>query len=581
MPRILDFGDLTIERDCSIAMRDGAILRADVYRPTAPGRYPVLLQRTPYNKVFAQTGVYQHPSWYARQGYIVVIQDVRGRYASDGVFDPYRREAEDGADTIAWAASAQGATGRVGTFGFSYAGANQILAAGEAPPGLACAAIGCAGDDFYDGWTYRGGALQLGFIISWVLQALAAFDAVKRDDRAAFERVQNLAADMHSAYRRPLADWIAFGELPKYFEDWIRHDTRDAFWRDIAPSRAHDAIRVPCLHIGGWFDIFVEGTIANFCALRMKSELQAASIGEQALLIGPWQHVPWARINGAVDYGPIADNRVDLLQLAWFDRWLKDRPADRAIPSVRYFLMGANTWVDADSWPPKGARACELFLHSFGRAASLSGDGRLSNDAPDKEPSDVFVYDPRNPVASLGGASCCVADVAPIGSFDQQPVEIRNDVLVYTSAPLVRACDVVGPVELVLYAVTDGPDTDWTGKLVDVHPDGRAMNLCDGVVRARYRDSLEQPTLLEPGVVYEYRIRLSATANRFELGHRVRLEISSSNFPTYDVNGNTGHRGSETVPWTMRLATQMVLHNREHASRLVLNVAQDSQFVTE
>ncbi len=568
-------GDVTLERDRPATMRDGTILRADVYRPRGPGPYPVLLQRTPYNKMFAQTCVYQHPAWYARHVYVVVVQDVRGRFASDGRFDPYRHEAEDGADTIAWAASLEAVTGRVGTFGCSYAGANQLLAAGQAPPALACSVVGCAGDDFYDGWTYRGGALQLGFVISWILQALAGPDAAKRGDRQSFDRVRALAADIPSAYRRPLADWIASGDLPAYLTDWIMHDTRDSFWQALAPSRAFPGIRVPCLHVSGWYDIFLQGTLANYHALQQASVGDAAR--QHAMIIGPWQHVPWARINGAVDYGPDGDNLIDALQLAWFDRWLKDRTPDRNAAPVRYFLMGANAWAEADAWPPKGARTCELFLRSTGRAVSLSGDGALSSEAPAEEPPDIFVYDPGNPVPSRGGASCCCADVAPVGAFDQQSIEIRNDVLVYTSAPLASACDVVGPVELVLHAATDGPDTDWTAKLVDVHPDGRAINVCDGIIRARYRDSLSEPALLEPGIAYEYRIHLGATATRFSRGHCIRLEISSSNFPTYDVNFNTGCRGCDADPWTMRLATQMVLHDGAHASRLVLALSDGSQ----
>ncbi len=570
---MIGFGDVTLVRDRPATMRDGTVLRADIYRPAGAGPHPVLLLRTPYNKAFAQNNVYRHPIWYARHGYIVVVQDVRGRYASDGRFDPYGHEAEDGADTIEWAASLEASTNRVGTYGFSYAGANQMLAAGRQPAGLACCAVGCAGDDFFDGWTYRGGAFQLAFVISWALQALAGPDAVKRGDRAAFDRIRAFAANMRAAYQRPLADWIKSGDLPDYFVDWVTHDVRDAFWREISPSRAHSVIRTPCLHIGGWYDTFLKGTLVNYQALLLNADISASN---QALIIGPWQHVPWSRFNGEVDYGAAGDNCIDEWQLAWFDRWLKNRPPAPETAPVRYFLMGANVWIDADVWPPPGTRVVELFLRSTGRAGSLSGDGRLSPEPPGEEPADIFVYDPGSPASSLGGASCCSADLAPIGSFDQRPVEIRNDVLVYDSATLARDCDVVGSIRLLLHAATDGPDTDWTAKLVDVHPDGRAMNLCDGVIRARYRDLLEEPKLLEPGKTYEYRIDLGATAIRFEAGHRVRLEVSSSSFPAYDVNPNTGGRGCEADPWSMRPAMQIVRHDAAHASRLLLSLAEGS-----
>ena len=273
------------------------------------------------------------------------------------------------------------------------------------------------------------------------------------------------------------------------------------YWESLTLLRRLGEVDVPCLHVGGWFDIFLEGTLASYSALRERSGEKGSA--PQHLVVGPWQHVPWARLNGSVDYGPNGDNRIEALQVAWFDRWLKGREPSRS-PPVRYFVTGAGEWRENATWPPTGAQPLEIFLRSSGRANSLSGDGRLSLERPADEPPDIFIFDPFEPVPSLGGASCCGADVAPVGVFDQRVVEIRNDILVYTSPPLVGELDVAGQVELVLFAATDGPSTDWTAKLVDVHPDGMALNICDGIVRSRFRESLSEPSLLTPGRVYEY-----------------------------------------------------------------------------
>lgn len=566
----MDFAGATLERDCPVPMRDGTILRADVYRPASGGRHPVLLLRTPYNKATAQSGVYEHPAWYARQGYVVVVQDTRGRFASAGAFEPYRREGEDGADTIAWAAELGGGNGRVGTFGFSYAGANQLLAAQAKPPGLACAVVGCAGADFFDGWTYRGGALQLAFILSWTLGALAIPDALKRGERARAEALQILARDMHAAYARPLAAWLDTQDLPDFFASWIVNAHRNDYWTSLSALPGLADIEIPCLHVGGWYDIFLGGTLDVY--RRLDAAAKGRDHRAQVLAVGPWQHVPWSRLNGVADFGAAGDNRIDTLQLAWFDHWLKDRPLGEDWGKVSYFLMGANEWRTAAAWPPGDVDSRDLFLHSAGRAARRLDDGVLSATPPGDEPPDIYVYDPSEPVPSLGGASCCRPDIAPVGVYDQRRIESRTDVLTYTTAPFASAVDLVGPVELVLFAATDARDTDWTAKLVDVHPDGTALNICDGIMRARYRVSLEAPSLLAPGEIHEYRIELAATAIRLPAGHSLRLEISSSNFPNYDVNPNTGESPHRAAAFDAVVATQIVYHDSAHPSRLTVMI---------
>jgi uncharacterized protein len=566
-------GGVVVGRDVPAPMRDGTVLRADVYRPEEPGEYPVLLQRTPYDKRVAQQITYQHPAWYARQGYVVVVQDSRGRYTSDGEFRPFLDEATDTADTIAWAAQLPGANGRVATYGFSYPGANQLLGAAEGPSQLACIAPGFTGSDFYEGWTYVGGAFSLAFIVSWVQPLLALPEALKKGDVEAAIALAGQATNFPGLYwTQPLQDFLLFKQarVAPYFFEWLEHDTRDEYWQALSIRRRYDAIAVPALHYGGWYDSFVEGTLENYAALAERAGDDPARA--QRLVIGPWLHIPWAPINGVRNFGEEALNRVDELQLEWFDYWLKGEGDVLAWPAVRLFVMGENRWRDYDSWPPSEARTEEWYLRSTGRATSLSGDGALSREAPGDEPPDVFVYNPGWPVPSFGGRSCCLAEVAPMGPLEQSYVEIRNDVLVYSSPPLERDFEVTGTVELVLYAATDAADTDWTAKLCDVDEAGHAVNLCDGIVRARFRESLETPSPIEPDRVYEYRIRVGSTANLFKRGHRIRLEVSSSNFPMFDINPNTGQRVGEATLLGAKVATQVVFHAGRRPSRLLLPV---------
>jgi putative CocE/NonD family hydrolase len=365
----------------------------------------------------------------------------------------------------------------------------------------------------------------------------------------------------------PLRDYPILRQegIGPYFYDWLDHPTQDVYWQQWAINERYDAIQTPALHIGGWYDVFLEGTLRNFTALRR------AGGPPHKLLIGPWFHMPWSHMVGAVDFGPAARNCIDDLQVRWFNHWLKDEP-DGLLdePPVRIFVMGENQWRAEQEWPLARAVDTRFYLHSQGRANSLSGNGRLDTSAPGDEDPDVFVYDPGGPVLSLGGHSCCFAEIAPMGPADQRPVESRNDVLVYTTAPLDRDLEVTGPVTLLLWAASTAVDTDFTAKLVDVYPDGRAINLCDGIVRARFRDSLTQPAPIEPDRVYAYRIRVGSTSNLFRASHCLRLEVSSSNFPQYDRNLNTGH----DVGWDSLsdrvVATQTILHDAAHPSHLVL-----------
>lgn len=566
------FPGVRLERDVEATMRDGTVLRADVYSPDAPGDYPVLLLRIPYDKSIAQSIVYHHPSWYARHGYLVVVQDTRGRYTSDGDFDPLRYEAEDGYDTVQWAAQLPNSTGRVGTYGFSYAGATQLLAATQRPPALTCCAPGFTSSDYYEDWTYEGGALNLAFIVSWTVQLLAIPDALRRGQHDVAAAIARRAADFPALYReRPLAQFplLAGTEVAQFFFDWLEHDRRDDYWKEISLEHRYDDITVPCLHFGGWYDTFSPGTVNNYAELARRAGDRTE---RHRLIMGPWVHIPWAPIVGGHDFGAEAINRINELQLHWFDHWLKDQPTDLG-PPVRLFVIGANTWLEADSWPPPQTTVQEWFLHSDGRANSLSGTGELTNSTPAGEPPDVYVYDPGNPTPSAGGRSCCDATVTPMGPACQHEVEIRNDVLIYSTPPLEQPMRVIGDVRLVLHAATSAVDTDWVVRLVDVGEDGSTINVSQGLLRARYRQGLDSPNLLEPGACYDYNISLGPACWEFAAGHRLRVQITSSDFPAHDINPNNGQRVGNTGPLDGVVATQVIYHDNQHPTRLLVPVA--------
>lgn len=563
--------EVEVERDVAARMRDGAVLLADVYRPACPPPWPVLLMRLPYDKAQAEVYAYSHPSWYARAGYLVVVQDCRGRWASEGEWYPFRDEAADGFDTVAWAAALPGSSGQVAMYGFSYAGATQLLAAGERPPALAAIAPAMTAADYYDQWTYRGGALQHAFTRFWAL-SLARDTARRRGDLDLEERLAAALRRACEEYWAPpaAAPLLVESGVAPYYRDWIAHDTADDYWHQWSIRSRPQSIAVPALYVGGWYDVFLEGTLDSFGALGPGNSARP----EQRLVVGPWFHSPWHQHAGGFDFGAAAGSAVDALHVLWLDRHLRgERNQLDDEPPVALFVMGENRWRFESSWPVAGIRAQTFFLRSGGRANSLAGNGWLALERPDEEPPDVFVYDPRNPVLSLGGHSCCNDMLAPMGPADQRPAEVRNDVLVYTSAVLSADVVVIGTVELTLFAASTAVDTDFTAKLVDVHPDGRAVNIADGIVRARFRDSLAAPSLLQRDRVTEYRIRVGSTANRFASGHRIRLEVSSSNFPAFDRNSNSGKPLIEAGPADWVVATQTVFHDHRYPSRLTLPVA--------
>jgi putative CocE/NonD family hydrolase len=562
-------------------MRDGTTLRADVFRPEREGHYPVLLSRTPYDKSSNATAyAWMNPVRPASNGYVVVIQDVRGRFASEGRLNPFHQEVNDGFDAVEWAAVQPWSNGRVGMYGLSYLGATQWLAAAATPPNLQCILPGVTASDYYDGWTYQGGALILGFNLMWSLSAFALPELMSAD----------LPAEQRTALLRGLQGvvfdhWPALKHLPPrelpaiahevvapYYKDWLDHPVRDGFWEPITIEDAHPRINVPALNLGGWYDLFIRGTLRNFTGMRANGATERARDG-QRLMVGPWSHATQlaARV-GNRTFGPTAAVLLDDLHQRWFDHWLKDADngVDRERP-VRVFTMGANEWREFADWPPAEATHTRLYLHSNGFAATAKGDGGLSAEQPGEERPDRFVYDPLNPCPTVGGPLFPSPLDVPPGPFDQSAVEMRPDVLCYTTPPLEKEVAVVGPVTVSLWAASTARDTDFTAKLVDVAPDGTAWNLCDGIMRARYHAGFDRVTLLEPGKAVQLEIDLAGTANVFRAGHRIRLEISSSNFPRFDRNTNTGEVIATDSGCVV--ATNTVFHDSSRPSFLSVYVA--------
>ncbi len=569
---------LSVDRNVPAPMRDGVVLFADVYRPAGPGPYPTLLQRTPYDK---QNVGASAPFIFraAESGYAVVVQDVRGRFASEGAFLAFVNERQDGYDTLEWLSAQPWCNGNIGMFGGSYVGLTQWQAAISGHPALKAIAPNITAADYHAGWAYQGGAFQLGFNLSWT--SVLAINTVlrkRKEDPAAeaiYQALLDSADNLSEEFTHlPLAGHAILSTFAPYYDDWVNHPMYDDFWANLDVSTRHDALNVAALNIGGWYDIFQKGTIDNFTGMRVKSP--AAVRERQHLVLGPWNHSGMARGNpiGAYDFGMRSTGGVidaDGAQLRWFDRWLRgiENGVDDE-PPVRLFVMGSNQWRDEREWPLARTDWQEWFLHSGGRANSLNGDGALNRELPASEPPDSYVYNPRDPVPTMGGGLCCNAVVSQGGAYDQRPVEARGDVLVYTTPPLDQPVEVTGPVKLILCASSSAPDTDWTAKLVDVSPCGYARNLTDGILRARFRTSMREGTPIMPGDVIEYEIDLWSTSNTFLPGHRIRLEVSSSNFPRFDRNPNTGElpgRSAEMVS-----ALQTVFHSSEYPSRLILPV---------
>jgi putative CocE/NonD family hydrolase len=491
---------------------------------------------------------------------VAVWQDVRGRFDSEGEWNPFFNEINDGYDAIQWAATQSWSDGRVVMFGGSYVAMVQWLAAKSRNPHLKGLATFVSPGDFYQDFFYEGGAFIFGAGSMW-----AAFTDGKLNndlDAAPWDRVFRFlpASRALSVIQRD----------PKAYRDWVAHPTYDAYWRALSWNESFPSFDFPVLHFGGWFDIFQKGTIENF--RRMTTEAKPAARSKQELVVGPWGHNGQAQSKvGEVDFGPQSTAQLYQVGLSWLDRHFKGRNEGTPPKPVRVFTMGENQWREYDAWPVPGTRYVDYFLRSGGRANSASGDGSLSREKPGQDESpDRYVYDPNNPVPTKGGGNCCWPRHIPWGALDQRSVEARPDVLVYSTPPLETDLRVTGPVSLRLWISSSAPNTDFTGKLVDVAPDGFAMNLTDGIQRVTHRKGDDAPVPLVPDSPTEITVDLWNTSHLFKRGHRVRIEVSSSNFPRYSRNLNTA--GPAETGEIVATARQTVYHDLGRPSRLVLPV---------
>lgn len=534
-------------------MRDGARLVADVYRPRGPGPFPVLLMRQPYGRDIASTVVYAHPTWFARRGFIVVIQDVRGRGDSEGHFYPFRQETDDGADTVAWAAALPGSNGRVGMYGFSYQASTQLFAALARPPALRALAPHMTAFDLYSGWFYRDRILQLSTTLAWANQMLRE-DARRLGSPAERALDESFLATGRLSSAFPLRDVAPLTDpsLPAYAADWLRHPSPHTYWPEFnLLDRAAD-LDLPMFHLSGWYDLYLRGSIDGYRALASRHP-------HQYLLAAPWPHIPWGNQLGPVNLGPDAVPAVDEALAAWFHHWLDhDTPADPApLTGARFFVLGENRWRSAPSWPPPAAVPQTWFLQSSGRANSRFGDGRLDPAAP-AGPDDLFDYDPKVPVAAPGGN---LAGSASFGPHDLSAQQQSLNLLVYTSAALFVPLTIAGAPVCQLHVRSSAPSTDFVARLSRVTPDGRATFLTLGATRAEVSAG---------GIVT---ISLDPTAVRFDAGDRIRLDLASSAFPLLIRNPNTGaDPASVARPADFRRALQVVYHDTLRPSRLHLPI---------
>ena len=576
---MLSTESIKLEINFPMKMRDGTILYADVCRPDKPGKYPAILTRLPYNKnvMFPTGSGYMNPHRYARAGYAVVIQDVRGTGSSEGDAYFWHQEYEDGYDSVEWLAAQPWCDGNVGMYGYSYFGHTQLTAAVTQPPHLKAI---CPSQTYSvphsSPFSLRGDKLRLQIHPRWCLMitnlGLLRSKADSKEKRELTDKLIYLVDNIKEQNRfLPMKDAPAtkmideLGMMPLY-SDILAHKDDDEYWKKLGGPLPLEKVAVPAFHIAGWYDVdTLPGVTETYQRIKEKGG-SALARQNQKLLIGPWVHTA-DMLNkvGELDFGMSASGAVvDIagMHIRWFDYWLKGvNNGIQDEPPVRIFVMGNNVWRNENEWPLARTKYTRYYFHSDSQANSRFGNGFLDTRRPDEEPFDSYIYDPRNPIPSheMG-----------MGAYNQQEVESRADVLVYTSEPLEAKLEVTGPVEVKLFAASSAVDTDFTGKLVDVWPDGKAYNVAEGIIRAGYRESGVVMKPLKPGEVYEYSISLGATSNVFKVGHRIRVEISSSDFPKWDRNLNTGHALGQDAE--IQLAIQTIYHNQQFPSYILLPV---------
>ncbi len=571
---------IRIDRNVTIEVRDGTRLRADIYRPNDRQKHPAIFIRTPYNKLRAAgSGGYLDVLSAVDAGFVVVIQDVRGRFASEGEFrrrDLSTVEGMDGYDSVEWIASQPWCDGSVGTSGGSYLAQLQWQTAMENPPHLKAMAPMLSGASTKQDQTMLAGTLNLYRLASWVPQqgmdVLNKMEKQGKDVSRMRNILSNALANPEETYSflplrdSPLAEFEGMGEN-MWKEALERANQQNP--EPYADYWLYEEVAVPCYHMDGWYDHHLWATFHNFTSMQEKGGSQRARIG-QHILIGPWLHGQPESVVGEINFGTSASGPAVLSNytLAFFNKYL--RGMDIELPVIRYFIMGRNAWQNSDMWPPPYTRRQRLFLHSRGHANTSGGDGLLSRHDPQSEPPDVFIYNPHLPVPTTGGR--LVNQTGMVGGpIDQSHIERREDILCYKTEELKEDTEVTGPLDLHLFASTSTKDTDFTAKLVDCYPDGRVFNIAEGIIRARFRKSVFKPEFVNPGETYEYTINMGSTSNVFKKGHRIGIDVSSSNFPASDRNMNTGNLlGEDTdgIP-----ATQSIFHQSDCASYIDLPVA--------
>ncbi|MCA1561836.1 MAG: CocE/NonD family hydrolase [Acidobacteria bacterium] len=559
--------DIVLENRVLVRMRDGVTLYADVYRPVGDGRHPVILSITPYSTERFPTA-YDAAVYFAQRGYVYVFQDVRGRHESDGVWEPFFNDEKDGYDTIEWAARQRWSDGRVAMQGGSYLGQNQWRAAQAAPPSLVTIFPMVASTSIYHDWITLNGGWRLSFNFGW--------GPVRQEGRIMQNpgphTVEGLRAIHYDQVQRhlPLTTMQNLvGRKAKFYDDWLANPDYNGYWKPLNVEEMFEKISVPVHTLGGWFDIFSQGTLRGYVGMSQKGATEKARRMSH-LVIGPWGHGP-SQKTGALDFGPTANVDALPLQLRWYDYWLKGIDIGLAAePPVKLFVMGRNEWVYEREYPLARTSYRPFYFTSGGNANRDRGDGRLTWEKPTGSSApDRFRYDPDDPVPSLGGNNCCGTPTSA-GPQDQRPIEGRQDVLIYTSDVFQDEIEATGPVKVVVYASSDSADTDFVAKLVDVYPDGSSYNMAEGIVRARYRESVSKPSLLTPGQVYRFEIDLVGTSIAFQKGHRLRVHVTSSHFPQFDRHPNTGATFGATDK--VKVAQQTVYHDSERPSHILLPV---------
>jgi uncharacterized protein len=522
-----------IQEMASMWTRDRVRLDADVYRPRMNGEFPVLLMRQPYGRAIASTVVYAHPAWYAAQGYIVVIQDVRGRGTSAGEFKLFAHEIEDGYDSVEWAATLSGSTGAVGMYGFSYQGMTQLYAAAAKPPALKTLCPAMLAYDVYRDWAYENGAFCLQANLSWALQ-LGAETARLKGDEAAFCALATAAKRLTFDETVPTRSRVLSELDPtSFYHEWLAHPDPGAYWEALSPKTYLQDVDLPMLHIGGWFDTFLRGTLSLYQDMATRSQYC------QQLIVGAWAHLPWGRRVGAIDYGVAANNPCDRLQIRWFDHFLKGKDTGLLNePPIQLFEMGTNHWRSLNSW--NSAQPTAFYLSSTGLAGMDAQDGRLIQNSELKTQNsfDILVHDPWRPVLASGGHAAF-----PVGSFERSALDCRSDILTYTSAPLLEDLHLAGEVILTIDCFADAVSFDLSAVVSTVHPNGAVYNFTQGYIHV---SSAQETAPL--------RFVLQPTCICIQRGHAIRLSLSAACFPAYPVNAGTGEAAGKS-----RLIDQKVI----------------------